>query len=47
MLGVGLSQLVDRYPGLPSTAVDPDGQVHFVQLDEYDPAARELLQTVA
>jgi hypothetical protein len=29
------------------TAVDPDGQVHFVQLDESDPAARELLSTVA
>lgn len=29
------------------TAVDPDGQVHFVQLDENDPAARELLATVA
>lgn len=29
------------------TAVDPDGQVHFVQLDEQDPAARELLQTIA
>jgi len=25
------------------TAVDPDGQVHFVQLDEDDPAARQLL----
>lgn len=29
------------------TAVDPDGQVHFVQLDEGDPAARDLLATVA
>jgi hypothetical protein len=29
------------------TAVDPDGQVHFVQLDESDPAARELLASVA
>ena len=29
------------------TAVDADGQVHFVQLDERDPAARELLATVA
>lgn len=29
------------------TAVDPDGQVHFVQLDEHDPAARESLETVA
>jgi hypothetical protein len=29
------------------TAVDADGQVHFVQLDESDPAARELLATVA
>ncbi len=29
------------------TAVDPDGQVHFVQLDESDPAARRLLATVA
>ena len=29
------------------TAVDPDGQVHFVQLDETDPAARDLLATVA
>jgi hypothetical protein len=29
------------------TAVDPDGRVHFVQLDESDPAARELLATVA
>lgn len=28
------------------TAVDPDGQVHFVQLDENDPAARDLLETV-
>lgn len=25
------------------TSVDPDGQVHFVQLDEHDPAARRLL----
>ncbi len=24
------------------TAVDPDGQVHFVQLDQDDPAARAL-----
>lgn len=29
------------------TAVDPDGQVHFVQLDEGDPAARDRLATVA
>jgi hypothetical protein len=29
------------------TAVDADGQVHFVQLDESDPAARSLLATVA
>ena len=29
------------------TAVDADGQVHFVQLEESDPAARELLATVA
>lgn len=29
------------------TAVDADGQVHFVQLDESDPAERELLATVA
>jgi len=29
------------------TAVDGDGQVHFVQLDEHDPAARRLLATVA
>jgi hypothetical protein len=29
------------------TAVDADGQVHFVQLDDNDPAARELLSTVA
>lgn len=29
------------------TAVDPDGQVHFVQLDENEPAARRLLATVA
>ncbi len=29
------------------TAVDPDGQVHFVQLDENDPAARTLLAAVA
>lgn len=29
------------------TGVDPDGQVHFVQLDENDPAARSLLATVA
>lgn len=28
------------------TAVDSDGQVHFVQLDENDPAARGLLSTV-
>lgn len=27
-------------------AVDPDGQVHFRQLDEDDPAARRLLATV-
>ena len=29
------------------TVVDPDGQVHFVQLDENDPAARKLLAVVA
>lgn len=29
------------------TAVDADGQVHFVQLDESDPAARDLLASVA
>ncbi|HVV38669.1 MAG TPA: hypothetical protein VHC63_18825 [Acidimicrobiales bacterium] len=29
------------------TAVDDDGQVHFVQLDRNDPAAVELLATVA
>jgi hypothetical protein len=29
------------------TAVDDDGQVHFVQLDHSDPAAVELLATVA
>ena len=29
------------------TAVDADGQVHFVQLDDGDPAAQELLITVA
>jgi hypothetical protein len=29
------------------TAIDPDGQVHFVQLDDNDPAAQELLATVA
>jgi hypothetical protein len=29
------------------TAVDADGQVHFVQLDDGDPAARKLLATVA
>ena len=29
------------------TAVDADGQVHFVQLDESDPAARQLLATLA
>jgi len=29
------------------TAVDPDGQVHFVQLDRDDPAAQPLLATVA
>lgn len=29
------------------TAVDPDGQVHFVQLEDSDPAAREVLATVA
>ncbi len=29
------------------TAVDADGQVHFVQLDKTDPAARTLLATVA
>lgn len=29
------------------TAVDSDGQVHFVQLDENDPAARIRLAAVA
>lgn len=29
------------------TAVDADGQVHFRQLDDDDPAARRLLATVA
>ncbi|MFN2502774.1 MAG: hypothetical protein ABR540_00790 [Acidimicrobiales bacterium] len=29
------------------TAVDPNGQAHFVQLDDNDPAAQELLATVA
>lgn len=29
------------------TAVDPDGQVHFVQLEDSDPAAEELLATLA
>ena len=29
------------------TAVDPDGQIHFVQLAGDDPAARALLATVA
>ena len=29
------------------TAVGPDGQVHFVQLDDNDPAAQDLLATVA
>jgi hypothetical protein len=29
------------------TAIDADGQVHFVQLDENDAAARELLSAVA
>lgn len=29
------------------TAVDTDGQVHFVQLAPDDPAARQLLATVA
>ncbi len=29
------------------TAVDPDGQVHFVQLDRDDPAAQALLAAVA
>jgi hypothetical protein len=29
------------------TAVDADGQVHFVQLDPDDPVARQLLATVA
>ena len=30
-----------------TTAVDADGQVHFVQLDDSDPAARDLLASVA
>lgn len=29
------------------TAVDADGQVHFRQLDDDDPAARQLLAAVA
>jgi hypothetical protein len=29
------------------TAVDPDGQVHFVQLPADDPEARRLLTSVA
>jgi len=29
------------------TGVDPDEQVHFVQLDESDPAARTALTVVA
>jgi len=29
------------------TAVDSDGQVHFVQIDRDDPAAQALLATVA
>lgn len=29
------------------TAVDDDGQVHFVQLPDQDPEARRLLATVA
>ena len=29
------------------TAVDPDGQVHFVQLPADDPEAQRLLATVA
>jgi hypothetical protein len=29
------------------TAIDTDGQVHFVQLDEDHPAARAVLATVA
>ena len=29
------------------TAVDPDGQVHFIQLEADDPEARRLLATVA
>lgn len=29
------------------TAVDVDGQVHFQQLNDDDPAARQLLATVA
>ena len=28
------------------TEVDADGQVHFVQLDERDPAARDLVATM-
>jgi hypothetical protein len=28
------------------TSVDTDGQVHFIQLDPTDPAARALLATV-
>ncbi len=28
------------------TSVDPDGQVHFVQLDDDDPAARQLIRRV-
>lgn len=29
------------------TAIDADGQVHFQQLNDDDPAARQLLATVA
>ena len=28
-------------------AIDDDGQVHFEQLDEHDPAAQKLLASVA
>lgn len=28
------------------TSVDPDGQVHFVQFDDDDPAARRLIRRV-
>lgn len=46
-----LAILIAGTPGYWSvvrvTAVDPDGQVHFVQLTADDPEARRLLATVA